>query len=63
MVNHLFYYMPTSSYLTSDLRGLLKKDALFQWSEVHDVAFLKIKNQKSENVCDWYFDTTKDVVL
>ena len=39
----LIYYMPNISYLTSDLRGLLKKDALFQWSEAHDVAFQKIK--------------------
>ena len=39
IVNHLFYYMPNSSYLTSNLRGLLKKDALFQWSEAHVIAF------------------------
>ena len=39
----LIYYMPNISYLMSDLRGLLKKDALFQWSEAHDVAFQKIK--------------------
>ena len=31
------------SSLTADLRGLLKKDALFWWSEAHDVAFQKIK--------------------
>ena len=35
----LIYYMPNISYLNSDLRDLLKKDALFQWSEAHDVAF------------------------
>ena len=55
--------MPNISSLTSDLRGLLKKDALFQWSEAHDVAFQKIKNQISEDVCLRYFDTTKEVVL
>ena len=49
--------------MTADLRGLLKKDALFQWSEAHDVAFQKIKNQMSEDVCLRYFDTTKEVVL
>ena len=32
IVNNLLYFMPNSSYLTSDLGGLLKKDALFQWS-------------------------------
>ena len=43
MVTYLSQYMPNISSLTSDLRGLLKKDALFQWSEAHDVAFQKIK--------------------
>ena len=43
MVNHLFYYMPNIYYLTSDLRGLLKKETLFQWSEAHNVTFQKIK--------------------
>ena len=51
------------SSLTSDVKGLLKKDALFQWSEAHDVAFQKIKNQISEDVCLWFFNTTKEVVL
>ena len=39
----LIYCMPNFSYLFSHLRDLLKKDALFQWSEAHDVAFQKIK--------------------
>ena len=54
--------MPNISYLTSNLRGLLKKDALFQLPEAHDIAFQKIKIM-SKNVCDMYLDTTKDVVL
>ena len=40
---YIFHYMPNISYLTSDLRGLLKKEALSQWSEVQDLAFQKIK--------------------
>ena len=63
MVTYLSQYMPNISYLISDVRGLLTKDVLFQWSEAHDVAFQKIKNQISEDVCLRYFDTTKDVVL
>ena len=55
--------MPNISSLTSDLRGLLKKDALFQWSDALDVAFQKIKNQISEDVCLRYFNTTEEVVL
>ena len=55
--------MPNISSLTADSRGLLKKDVLFQWSEAHDVAFQKIKNQISEDVCLRYFNTTKEVVL
>ena len=39
----LIYYMPNISYLFSDLRDLLKNDALFEWSEAQDVAFQKIK--------------------
>ena len=62
MVNYLFYYMPNISYLTSDLWGLLKKEALFQWSEAHDVTFKKIKNHVSQNVCDGYLNTTEDVL-
>ena len=63
MVTYLSQYMPNISSLTADLRGLLKKDALLQWSEAHDVAFQKIKNQTSQDVCLRYFDTTKKVVL
>ena len=63
MVTYLSQYMPNISSLTADLRGLLKKDALFQWSEAHDIAFQKIKNQISEDVCLRYFDTSKEVVL
>ena len=63
MVTYLCQYMPNISSLTSDLRGLPKKDALFCWSEAHDVGFKKIKTQISEDVCLRYFDTTKEVVL
>ena len=63
MVTYLSQYMPNISSLTSDLRDLLNKDALFQWSEARDVAFQKIKNQISEDVCLRYFNTTKEVVL
>ena len=55
--------MPNISSVISDMRGLLKKDALFQWSEEHDVAFHKVKNQICEDVCLRYFDTSKEVVL
>ena len=60
-------YMPLlhAKYFLLDFRseGFVKKDALFQWSEEHEVAFQKIKNHMSENVFDRYFETTKDVVL
>ena len=51
MVSYLSQYMPNIFSLTSDLRGLLKKDALFHWSEAHNIPFQKIKNQISEDVC------------
>ena len=40
---------------------MLKKDALFQWTEAHDVVFQNTKNQG--DVCLRHFSTTKDVVL
>ena len=40
IITYLSQYMPNISSLISDLRGLLKKDALFQW---YDVAFQKKK--------------------
>ena len=43
MVTYLSCCMPNISYFTSVLRDLLKKDALFQWCEAHDVALQKIK--------------------
>ena len=63
MVTYLSQYMPNTSSMPSDLIGLLKKDALFQSSEAHDVVFQKIKNQINEDVCLRYFNTTKDVIL
>ena len=51
MVTYVSQYMPNISSFTSDLKGLLKKDVLFQCSEANDVAFQKIKNQIREDVC------------
>ena len=63
MVTFLSSYMPNILYLTLNLRILFKKDALFHWTEAHDVTFENIKNQISEDVCLRYFYTTKDVLL
>ena len=41
-------YMQDISDVTSDHRGFIKKETLFQWTEAHDVEFLKIKDQLSE---------------
>ena len=59
MVTYLSHYMPIMSYLTLDLRGLLRKDALFQWTEAHHVAFQKIENHISEDIFHYLCDTTK----
>ena len=36
LVNYLSSYLPHMSYLTSNLRNLLKNDSLFQWTESHE---------------------------
>ena len=55
--------MPNISYLTLDLRSVLKEDALFQWYEAHDVASQNIKSHISEDICLRYFNTTSNAVL
>ena len=42
---------------------MLKKDALFQWTEEDNVAIQDIKNQISKDVHLMYFNTTKDIAL
>ena len=51
------------SDLTSNLRNLLKKDSLFQWTETHETEFQMLKKEISKDVNLQYFDPKKPVVL
>ena len=50
------------SALTSNLRRLLKKDVLFQWTDSHEKEFQELKISQHCH-CLQYFDTTKPVTL
>ena len=50
MVNYLSSYIHHMSDLTSNLRNLLKKDYLFQWTETHEAEFQMLKKAISEDV-------------
>ena len=51
------------SDLTTPLRKLLKRDVLFQWTDSHEEAFQKLKDNISSDMCLQCFDTTKPVTL
>ena len=63
MVNYLSSYIHHMSDLTSNLRNLLKKDSLFQWTEIHEAEFQMLKKAISKDVNLQYFDPKKPVVL
>ena len=63
MITYLGQYVKNLSDLTSNLRSLLKKDALFQWTESHEANFQKLKESISSDTCLIYFDTSKPVTL
>ena len=43
------------------MRLLLKKNALFQWTESHETNFKKLKESISSDTCLMYFDTSKPI--
>ena len=56
MVNYLSSYIHHMSDLTSNLRNLLKKDSLIQWTETHEAEFQMLKKAISKDVNLQYFD-------
>ena len=61
MVNYLSSYIHHMSDLTSNLRNLLKKDSLFQWTETHEAEFQMPKKAISKDINLQYFDPKKPV--
>ena len=63
MVNYLGQFIRDMSQLTHNVRLLLKKNALFQWTESHEANFQKLKESISSDTCLMYFDTSKPIIL
>ena len=49
--------------LAANLRLLLRKDVLFQWTESHEANFQKLKESISRDACLMYFNSSKPVIL
>ena len=63
MVKYLAHFIKDMSQLTHNMRLLLKKNALFQWTESHEANFQRLKESISSDTCLMYFDTSKPITL
>ena len=63
MVNYLGQFIRDMSQLTHSMRLLLKKNALFQWTESHEANFQKLKESISNDICLMYSDTCKPIPI
>ena len=63
MVNYLGQFIKEMSQLTHNMRSLLKKNALFQWTETHEANFQNLKKSISSDTCLMYFDSSKPITL
>ena len=59
MGNYCAKFIHNYSDLTKPLRALTQKNAVFNWTEVHDQAFLKIKQALTSDIVMSYFDKDK----
>ena len=63
MINYLSQFIPSMSDLTFNLKKILKKNVLFQWTDSQEKGFQELKRKVSSDACLQYFDTTKLVTL
>ena len=63
MVNYSGQYIKNMAELTANLRLLLRKDVLSQWTESHEANFQKLKDSISSDACLMYLNTSKPVIL
>ena len=56
-------FVPDFSTATAPLRDLLKKNAVFKWSSVHEKAFAELKHTISDNTTLSFFDLNKHCTL
>ena len=59
MVNYCAKFIHNFSDLTKPLRALTQKNTVFNWTEVHEQAFLKIKQALTSDIVMSYFDKDK----
>lgn len=63
MTNYLGKFIKNYSEKTAVLRELLRKDTIWCWTDAHEQAFQKLKNDLASPPVLKYFDPTKPVVL
>ena len=63
MVTYLGQFVQNVSDMTYNMRKLLKKNALFQWTETHEADFQRLKEVFTTQECLAYFDQKKDILL
>ncbi|XP_014676736.1 PREDICTED: uncharacterized protein K02A2.6-like [Priapulus caudatus] len=63
MVTYLSPFLPHVSQLTAPLRELIKKDAVFEWTPSHQVAYDRIISLITREVSLSYFDPREPSVL
>lgn len=62
-ITFLGRFVPDLSKMTDPLRGLLKKDTVFEWKEQHSLAFKILKKHASQSRCLTVFDNTRKTRL
>ena len=62
-VNYLGQYIKNMAEHTANLRLLLRKDVLFQWTESHETSFQNLKDSVSSDAYVMYFNLSKPVIL
>ena len=59
MANTCHEYIPDYAALTSPLRELRKKNAIFKWQHIHQKTFEQLKTKLTSTSAMAYFDTKK----
>ena len=63
MANYSSKYVPDFATITAPLRELTKKNAKFEWKDLHQKAFEKVTNALSSEPCMAYFDKNKETFV
>ena len=63
LANYTSKYIPDFATITAPLRELTKKNAKFEWNNLHQEAFEKVTNALSSEPCMAYFDKDKETFV